>query len=132
MNMKQKNCIMACHALDRLMAQETSIRTAKKIFDMREKLQSAWDFQVSEEKKIYASHPNVNPMDGTVTYSENDEIQKKQRLDELTSFEEKFNELFDMEQDIEIEPFTISQEEQKNIKITGNDIKALMGFITFE
>ena len=131
MNMKQKNCIMACHALDRLMAQETSIRTAKKIFDLREKLQSAWDFQLSEEKKIYASHPDVNPADGTVSYSEQDEIQKKKMLDELASFDQKFKELFEMEQDITIEPIVISSE-QENIKITGNDIKALAGFITFE
>lgn len=129
--MKQADIIKACIALDKIMRQDTSLTVSKKVFDMRNKLQNAWKFQVAEEGKIAARHPNVDPVKSSVQYSINNEEEKEARIQELNSYVKEMEELGNMEQDIDVEPFSISVS-QEDIKMAGNDIKALQGFITFE
>ena len=129
--MKQADIIKACIALDKIMRQDTSLTVSKKVFDMRNKLQNAWKFQVAEEGKIAARHPNVDPVKSSVQYSINNEEEKDARIQELNSYVKEMEELGNMEQDIDVEPFSISVS-QEDIKMAGNDIKALQGFITFE
>lgn len=129
--MKQADIIKACIALDKIMRQDTSLAVSRKVFDMRNKLQNAWNFQVSEESKIAARHPNVDPVKSSVQYSINNEEEKEARIQELNSYVKEMEELGNMEQDIDVEPFSISVS-QEDIKMAGNDIKALQGFITFE
>ena len=129
--MKQGAIIAACHALDKIMDQDLSLKMAKQVFDMRESLQNSWDFQVMQERKILAKHPNVDPRTFTVSYdAENPELEKE-RLAELDSFNKEMKDLAEMERDLSVEPIVLRSSEE-NIKIAGNDIKALRGFITFE
>lgn len=129
--MKQGAIIAACHALDKIMAQDLSLPVAKKVFDMREKLQPSWDFQVMQEKKIAGKYPHVNPMTGTVTCDNTNAEEEKERLAELDAFLKDLSDLAEMEQDLSVEPIVLRISEE-NIKIAGKDIKALKGFITFE
>jgi hypothetical protein len=131
--MKQGIGMRAYRALGKLMAQDISLQTAKKVFDMHNKLQKIWDFQLNEEKKILNRYPNVDPMTGSVTYSEGDEEMKKSRLEELDGFNRELDALSEIEHDdIEIEPITIHMDEEPGLKLSGNDLKALVGFVTFE
>ena len=129
--MKLGKIIKACHALDKIMNQDLSLSMAKQVFDMREKLQSSWDFQVMQERKIAEKHPHVNPRNASVSYDNGDAEMEKERLAELDSFFKEMNDLAEMEQDLTVEPIILRSSEE-NIKIAGRDIKALQGFITFE
>ena len=129
--MKLGKIIAACHGLDKIMSQDLSLPMAKKVFDMREKLQSSWDFQVMQERKIAEKYPHVNPANASVSYDNGDAEMEKERLAELDSFIKELTDLAEMEQDLSVEPIVLRSSEE-NIKIAGNDIKALKGFITFE
>lgn len=131
MKLKQGDIIRACKSLDKIMGQDTSLAVSKKTFEMRDKFQSAWNFQVGEENKIAARHPNVDPVKASVKFSSSDEEEKEARLAELDSFVKEMEELGNMEQEIDVEPFSISVS-QENIKMAGKDIKALQGLITFD
>lgn len=131
MRVKQGTVVMAYKALDKIMAQNTTLPVSKKTFDMQRKLQAAWDFQLREEEKIAVRHPNVNPGNASVQIPPNDEETKKERMAELHSFVKEIEELSEMEAEIEIEPFTIYMSVEA-IRLPGNDIKALQGFIDFE
>lgn len=129
--MKQGAIIAACHALDKIMNQDLSLAMAKQVFDMREKLQPNWDFQVMQERKIAVKYPHVNPANASVSYDTGNSEMEKERLAELDSFLKELNDLADMDQDLSVEPIILRISEE-NIKIAGKDIKALQGFITFE
>ena len=131
--MKQGKGMIAYKALSKLMGETLNLHTAKKVFDMHMKLQKIWDFQLNEEQKILKRHPNVDPVTASVQYNENDEETKKARLAELDSFTKELAALSEIEHDdIVIEPITIAIDAEPAIKMTGNDIKALEGFVTFE
>jgi hypothetical protein len=131
MKVKQGTIVAAYKALDKIMRQNTTLPVSKKTFDMQRKLQAAWDFQIREEEKIAARHPNVNPDNASVQFPPNDEEIKKERMAELDSYVKDIEELLEMEAEIEIEPFTIYMSVEA-IRLPGNDIKALQGFIDFE
>ena len=131
MKVKQGTVVAAYKALDKIMAQNTTLPVSKKTFDMQRKLQAAWDFEVREEEKIAARHPNVDPGNVSIQVPPNDEEIKKERMAELDSFVKEIEELSEMEAEIEIEPFTIYMSAEA-IRLSGNDIKALQGFIDFE
>lgn len=128
--MKQSKCVQAYKAILKIMAQDTSLPTARKVFKLSKKLQDAWEFQINEERKIFERHPDVDPDTGSVSYPTGDKELEKKMLDELNDFDKEMKELGDMDQTVEAEPFTISEEE--NIKIAGKDIQALEDLITFE
>lgn len=129
--MKQGQCIQAYKALSKIMMQDTSLPISKKVFDLHEKLRPIWDFQVNEETKIAARHPNVDPVSASVRYPTNDKEAEKKALAELEAFEKDIRDLSEMEPAIKTEPFTIYMD-QENLRISGNDIKALTGLINFE
>ena len=130
MNMKQSKCVQAYKALLKIMNQDTSLPTARKVFELSRKLQPAWEFQLNEERKIFERHPDIDPSNGSVTYETGNKEQEEKMLNELNDFDKEMKELGDMEQTIEAEPFVIFEEE--NIKIAGKDIQSLEDLITFE
>lgn len=132
MKLKQGTIVRAYKALDKIMQQNTTLPISKKAFDMQRKMQPAWDFQVNEERKIAERHPDVNPANMCIQVPDSDsEEEKARKIKELDSFEKEMLALCDMETDLEFEPFTISIS-RESIKMAGNDIKALMGFVEFE
>lgn len=130
--MKQGQCVQAYKALSKIMGQDTSLQISKKVFDMHAKLQPIWDFQINEEMKIAGRHPDVDPVTASVKYKTDDKEAEKTALAELAAFEKELTDLADLEPFLEkVEPFTIYMD-QENIRISGNDIKALSGFVNFE
>lgn len=129
--MKQGQGVQAYKALRKIMAQDTSLPVSKKVFDLQEKLQPIWDFQLSEEQKIALRHPIVDPRTASVHYKTDDEEEKQKALDELDAFTKELETLSELETEVPITPFTIRMDEE-NIKIAGNDVKALKGIIEFE
>jgi hypothetical protein len=129
--MKQGQGVQAYKALRKIMAQDTSLPVSKKVFDLQEKLQPIWDFQLSEEQKIALRHPIVDPRTASVHYKTDDEEEKQKALDELDAFTKELEALSELETEVSITPFTIHMDEE-NIKIAGNDVKALKGIIEFE
>ena len=128
--MTQEKCVKAYRALGKLMTQNLTLPMAVKVFNMHRDLQKAWDFQLSEERKIIERHPNVDPATGSVQYKPDDEKTMNERLAELDSFTKEINELGLMEQEIKIEPFSLDTDKE-DIKIAGADIGNLQGFINF-
>lgn len=131
MKLKQGQIIAAYKALSRIMDQPTSLPVAKKIFDLQKLMQPAWEFQLREEEKIAGKYPDVDPMTASVHYETNDPEDKKAKLAALDSFVRELTELGEMETELSFDPVTIYTE-MENIKIAGNDIKALNGFVNFE
>lgn len=129
--MRQGQCIQAYKALSKIMAQDTTLTISKKVFDLQRELQPAWDFQINEEQKIAARHPDVDPVSASVKYKTDDKEAEEKALAELAAFEKELKDLADLDRDLVIEPFTIYMN-QENIRLSGNDIKALTGFINFE
>lgn len=128
--MKQSQCVQAYIALSKIMEQDTSLLTARKVFSMVRLLQPCWDFQGQQERKIIERHPDVNPRTSSVTCPTDNKEEADRLLAELDSYTKELEELGQMEQNLKIEPFSIPLSE--NIKIAGKDIKALEGFVTFE
>lgn len=128
--MTQEKCVRAYKALEKLMVQNLTLPMAVKVFNMHRDLQKAWDFQLSEERKIIERHPNVDPVTATVKYEPDDEKTMDERLAELDSFVTELGELGHMEQEIEIHPFSLVADEEI-IKIAGTDIRDLQGFVSF-
>lgn len=128
--MKQSQCVAAYIALSKIMEQDTSLLTARKVFGMVHLLQPCWDFQGQQERKIIERHPDVDPRNSSVTCPTDDKEEADRLLAELDSYTKELEELGQMEQNLKIEPFSIPLSE--NIKIAGKDIKALEGFVTFE
>lgn len=130
MKLTQGAIIKACKALDKIMGQDTSLMVSKKTFEMRDKFQPVWNFQIGEEQKIAARHPNVDPAKASVQFPANNAEEKEARLKELDEFIKEMEELANLEQEVEVEPFSISIS-LENIKMAGKDIKALQGLVSF-
>lgn len=128
--MKQGKIIQAYKALDRLMQQETPLQIALAIFEMREKLRPSWEFQIAEEEKLQKKYENVNFANFSVSFSADDENDKKLKLAELSACEKDIKALADLDRIVEIEPLAIPAA-SVSIKMAGKDIEALKGFIEF-
>lgn len=131
--MTQEKCVKAYKALEKLMGQNLTLQAAVKVFNMYDKLQRTWTFQLNEEKKILERHPNVKTDTGfgAVNYDPNDKETEKTLLAELDSFTKEIKALGLVEQAIEIEPFDLFTEAE-DIKMTGTEIQNLQGFINFK
>ena len=131
MKLKQGQIVAAYKALNRIMDQPTSLFVAKKLFDLQKLMQPAWEFQLREEEKIDGKYPDVNPRTISVSYETNNEEDKKEKLAQLDGFEKELKALSELETELDFEPITFYADNE-NIKIAGNDIKALIGFVNFE
>lgn len=131
MKLKQGPIIAAYKALNRIMDQPTSLFVAKKLFDLQKLMQPAWEFQLREEEKLSGKYPDVDPRTISVSYETNNEEDKKEKLAQLDGFEKELKALSELETELDFEPVTFYADSE-NIKIAGNDIKALIGFVNFE
>lgn len=128
--MTQKEAVKAYLSVKKLNEQDTSIKTAKKVFDLFTKLRKAWDFQVQEELKLCERYPEINPVSHGIKYSNDEERVKA--LEIINKFNTEADELGNIEFEIEFEPFTIISDSEPNIKLSGADINNLSAFISFE
>lgn len=132
MKLKQGQIVAAYKALNRIMDQPTSLFVAKKLFDLQKLMQPAWEFQLREEEKLSGKYPDVDTRTISVSYETNNEEDKKEKLAQLDGFEKELKALSELETELDFEPFAVYANSEQNIKIAGNDIKALIGFVNFE
>ena len=132
-NMTQGQALKAYFAVNELNKQTFSGQTAKKIFNLFEKLKPAYNFSAQEEKKIFERYPQFDPtINGCPIKDPNNknEIEAAKRV--AKEVDKALTELNELPFEIEFEPFTISAEEQTNLKISGQFIGYLQGLIEFE
>ena len=127
MTIKQRDAVKAYQALKKLNSQETSGSIALKIFNTMNKLQSMFDFQIQEERKILEKHPQFNPVEGKIKIENGDQ---EAAIAELKAIDDEFGKLASIENDVDIESFVINTNAE-SIKISGDDIKALDGIVEF-
>ena len=130
MKIKQKDGVKAYNVLQKLNMQETSGRVALQIFKAVNALQSVWDFQLQEAKKILDRHPDFDPNTNSISI-ESKNGDKDLAIEEIKQVDKEILELDNLEVDVEFEPFTIFLSEEP-LKMSGQDIKDLTGFISFE
>ena len=130
MIIKQKNGVKAYKVLQKLNAQETSGSLALKIFKAMNVFQLIWDFQIQEEKKIMEKYPDFDPMTGSINV-EAKGGNKEEAINEIKKIDQELTDLANLDTDIDFEPFIISLDGE-SIKLSGQDIKDLTGFVTFE
>lgn len=131
--MTQNEVVKAYLAAKRLNSQPFPGQTAMKIFMLVKKLQPTIDFQIQEENKIWAKYPDFVPeLNGCrTTGSSKEEIQKAKSI--AKAVDDELTQLGNLEvSDLNIETFSISENELANIQISGEDIGYLMPFISFK
>lgn len=131
--MTQNEVVKAYLAAKRLNSQPFPGQTAMKIFMLVKKLQPTIDFQIQEENKIWAKYPDFIPeLNGCrTTGSSKEEINKATSI--AKAVDDELTKLGNLEvSDLNIEPFSITENELANIQISGEDIGYLMPFISFK
>jgi len=131
--MTQNEVVKAYLAAKRLNSQPFPGQTAMKIFMLVKKLQPTIDFQIQEENKIWAKYPDFVPeLNGCrTTGSSKEEIDKAKSI--AKAVDNELTQLGNLEvSDLNIETFSISENELANIQISGEDIGYLMPFISFK
>jgi len=128
--MKQKEAVQAYLSAKKLNEQETSAKTALKVFNLFTKLRKAWDFQVQEELKLFERYPEVDREKHGIKYSTKEEFEKAESI--IKKFNEEADELADLDFEIDFEPFVIKLDVETGIKLSGADIGNLSEFIKFE
>lgn len=118
--MKQVQLVKAYMVLDKLAKVTFPLTISNKIFHMKEKLQSQYDFQSQEETKSFQDNHGSFNADNKMTF---------QTVEDYNAFECRMKELRDLEIDIEIQPFDIPISD--NIMLTADEIKDLNGFVNF-
>lgn len=119
--MKQGDIIKAYKATAKLAEQKLPLTTAYKIFKLREQMKPAWDFQAQEEYKLmdeYHPEPGEN---GTVKFHS---------VEDRLAFEDKLQEIANMESDVEITPATLPLTD--DIALTVGDLADMKPVITFQ
>lgn len=119
--MKQSTIIAAYKALSNLSEQTLPLKTAWNISKLMGKLRKFWDFQTSEESKFFQAHPVEPGENGTVIFKS---------VEDAKAFRERMAELAEMEQEVDITPFSMSLND--SAKLTAKEIAALEGFIDFK
>ena len=128
--MTQNEAVLAYLSAKDLNQQKLSSgKLAKKVFELKQKLQSAWDFQVQEEAKIYEAHPAITP--GVSEVQLNGDPEKRQELiREVNMINSDLKKLGELEVDIDFEPFDFNLDFE-NVSLSGEDIGRLSKFVNF-
>ena len=110
----------------------SSGKIAKQIYELVNKLKPTYDFQLQEEEKIFEEHPNFDIRIGGIRImNQNDPIEKQQANSEAKEIEKELNDLSNLDVDLDFDIFDIDLEIIPDLKISGEDIGNLEGFINF-
>ena len=133
MKVKQGDAVKAYQSVLDLNRQKLSSgKIAKQIFELTGKLASAYDFQLQEAKKILELHPEFDPsINGIKLEGKNDE-ERAVAIKEVKQIEKEFNDLAELDVDLDFTPFSIDLNRFDEIQLSGEDIGNLEKFITFE
>lgn len=118
--MKQSKITQACKVLNSLSEQRLPLPVSYQIMKLRKALQTAWEFQIQEEQRIFSLFPPVS--------FENNQYKFKTPED-AQGFKEAFSELAEMENDIEFTPLNLPL--MNEMSLSAKDIEALQDFVFF-
>lgn len=127
--MKQKDAIKAYLSARKLNIQDASPKNAKVFFELMQALQPTWDFQVQEERKVFAKHPNFDPMSKTIKME--GEHDKNAVTSELKEIDTELSDIGNVESTIDFAKRTINVGNE-NFKLSGEDYANLEQFLDFE
>lgn len=119
--MKQGTVIKAYKALLNISEQSLPLNLSYKVFKLKRMLQPCWDFQLEKEKEIFTNY-TPESIDGSNFKFDTPEKTK--------AFKESFDELANMDTDVEFQPIKIQISDKFNVSV--NEIEALDGFVIFE
>ena len=120
--MKQNKIVEAYKIIKNMNGEKFPLPIAYKLYKLRKELEPQVDFQYEQEKNLVDEFGGVVQENGSINFGNPENARK---------FVEKYNELGEMETDIEIEPVVINMRDV-NIELSPNDIEKLDGFIAFE
>lgn len=131
--MTQNQAIRAyISAMDLNRQKMNNCQTAIKIYQLLEKLRPYWDFQLQEEEKIYSAHPDYDPQTSSCALKEETDEEIERCSAEVKAVSAALKELSVIEvDDIDFEPIRIDTSKE-SLKISGEDIGNLKGFVIFE
>lgn len=112
--MKQVRIVEAYKALTRIAGQDIPVKMAWAVAKQLNALKPFWQFQLDEERRFLESHSWKPHENGGFVFD---------NVDDAKTFNERMGEIAELEQDINIKPFTISVED--DIKISANDLNTL-------
>ena len=118
--MKQSKLARAYKVLNDLGQQRLPSMIAYKLFKLKKQLQPVWDFQVEQEQQIFEMYPPVQKEDNAFKFESPE--QKKGFLD-------AFDELNNMESDLEITPINVPL--LPEMRLSGNDLEILEDLVFF-
>lgn len=118
--MKLGKAIDALEALRKINRQDTSTTTARRVFELKKKFETAAEFMQQEEEKILAHYTYENKGGGRIQFSDV-ETANKYRAERKALSESEF--------EIDYRPIRIHAIE--GIRISGEDVGALDGIIEF-
>lgn len=114
--MKQTRVIEAYKALTRIAGQDIPVRMAWAIANQLNALKPFWQFQLDEERRFLESHSWKPHENGGFVFDD---------VNDAMAFNQRMGEIAELEQDVDIKPFTISVDD--DIKISANDLNTLAG-----
>ena len=121
--MKQIDLVRGYEALKRLSSESLPISDAYGIFTLCKQTEPQYMFEMEQEKKI------LSEVNGTI--AENGDLHFD-TLQKAKEFQEKLNELQDMDVSLEIKPITIKMGRLNQVRIRPEDFEFLAPFVTFE
>lgn len=118
--MKQSKITQACKVLNSLSEQRLPLPISYKIMKLRKALQTAWEFQIQEEQRIFSLFPPESIEDNHYKFKTPEDAQ---------GFKDAFDELAEMENDIEFTPLNLPL--MNEMSLSAKDIEALQDFVFF-
>lgn len=118
--MKLGKAIDALEALRKINRQDTSTTTARRVFELKKKFESAAEFMQQEEGKILAHYTYENKGNGRIEFAD---------VETANKYRAERKALSDEEYEIEFKPIKIHAIE--GIRVSGEDVGNLDGIIEF-
>ena len=131
MKIKQNIAMKAYVSVKDLNQQKLSSgKVAKQVYELTNKLKPAYDFQIQEEQKIYASHPDFDPSIGGIRLENKTDEEKKLATENIKKIDTELKDLANVDFEIDFEKFDFDLA-QNSVRISGEDIGNLDMFINF-
>ena len=118
--MKLGKAIDALEALRKINHQDTSTTTARRVFELKKTFETAAEFMQQEEEKILAHYKYEDNGNGHITFAD---------VETANKYRAERKALNDSEFEIDYKPIKIHVIE--GIRISGDDVGALVGIIEF-
>ena len=131
MKIKQNIAMKAYVSVKDLNQQKLSSgKVAKQVYELTNTLKPAYDFQIQEEQKIYASHPDFDPSIGGIRLENKTDEEKKLATENIKKIDTELKDLANVDFEIDFEKFDFDLA-QNSVRISGEDIGNLDMFINF-